>query len=379
MSAKETINIIFLDDEQRNIELFIKSVNRFNELNTEKEVTYTTVKNLDELREKISVSGFDIAILDLKIENDLDAGNKVLPIITEGLLRIPVFFVTGHPENISSNPLIVNTRSRDTGSYTDDLNLAFKIHNTGLTHITKSTGKLNKIIFDSLINSIFPSIQNWIEHSEQDNLITQNSILRVINNNIGKKLSDEGLSLPEEFFLHLEETDRANKKSLRTGYLVKIEGLEQIHLVISPECDLVVRQNESCNTDHLILVEFDEFKNSVDIFFPKINNHSTNEAKKRHIKEKIPNYIKNNASDNYHYMPSSVHFEAGCLNFRKIKSLNEQEVEEKITILPIMVSQPFMKDISSRFARYYARQGQPNIQTSASNLDRIINQLVSDT
>lgn len=376
MSAKETINIIFLDDEQRNIDFFIKSATRFNEANTEKEVLYTTVKNLDELRDNLSSSSFDIAILDLKIENDPDGGNMVLPIISEGLLRIPVLFVTGHPDNVVSNPLIINIRPRDKGSYTDDLDLAFKIHNTGLTHITKSTGKLNKIIFDSLTNSIFPAIKKWIEHSEQDNIITQDAILRVINNNIGKKLSDEGVSLPEEFFLHLEETDRTNKKYLRTGYLVKIEGLKQIHLVISPECDLVVRESGTCNTDHLILVEFDEFKNSIDIFFPKAANKPNIQARKDHIKERIINqYSQNKASDNYHYMPNSDHFEAGCLNFRKIKSLNEQEIEEKITILPIMVSQPFMKDISSRFARYYARQGQPNIQTSVSNLDRIVNQL----
>ena len=62
-------------------------------------------------------------------------------------------------------------------------------------------------------------------------------------------------------------------------------------------------------------------------------------------------------------LPETDFFEGGVLNFRKLTTWHKDEFDQKFGKLTIQISPFFIKDIVSRFSSYYARQGQPEIDS----------------
>ena len=67
----------------------------------------------------------------------------------------------------------------------------------------------------------------------------------------------------------------------------------------------------------------------------------------------------------HHWMPRTAFFQGGVLNFRKLTTLNKDDLDERFGKPIIQISPFFLKDIISRFSSYYARQGQPDIDRKA--------------
>ena len=133
---------------------------------------------------------------------------------------------------------------------------------------------------------------------------------------------------------------------ITTGSIVKID--EQSFVVLSPACDLVPRgENGVRNTDYILLVEIE----SVD----KVLGGSKSKGRVRELCT--------NKRDYYHWLPKTDFFEGGILNFRKLTTLDKDDFDEKFGKPTIQISPSFVKDIVSRFSSYYARQGQPDIDS----------------
>ena len=75
------------------------------------------------------------------------------------------------------------------------------------------------------------------------------------------------------------------------------------------------------------------------------------------------NTLFTNRPQYYHWLPETNFFDGGFLNFRKLKTLSEDEFREQFEKPSIQISPFFVKDIVSRFSSYYARQGQPEIDS----------------
>lgn len=71
--------------------------------------------------------------------------------------------------------------------------------------------------------------------------------------------------------------------------------------------------------------------------------------------------ILNNKKGMLHWLPCIKNFPGGLLNFTKIKSCSESEIENGFKIKDLRISSPYMKNILARFSSYYARQGQPDL------------------
>jgi hypothetical protein len=71
---------------------------------------------------------------------------------------------------------------------------------------------------------------------------------------------------------------------------------------------------------------------------------------------------RNNSLELYlHWLPGTLEFKGGFLNFRKITTITVDEYNSSYEKLFIQIAPSFIKDIISRFSSFYARQGQPNI------------------
>ncbi|MEM8452862.1 response regulator, partial [Morganella morganii] len=70
----------------------------------------------------------------------------------------------------------------------------------------------------------------------------------------------------------------------------------------------------------------------------------------------------NNKTGYYHWLPKVDFFPGGTINFRRVSTYSECELDTDFHKSNLQISPSFIKDIVSRFSSYYARQGQPDIE-----------------
>ena len=339
-----TMKILLIEDEEDQQEAFEEAVGAFNDDENDRNVEPDTATNLSEASNKIDGS-YDGAIIDLVLGNDKDGGNKIVRQLDDSFARIPIIFVTAFPRDVDDHPSIICKRRRTDGDYTSDLLLFQKIYDTGLTRIMGGRGLIKLIeqrLSEVFLKNLLPQINAWVSYGAEDPERTERALLRYTVNHLFQHLEeDEEDYFREEVYLYPSGLNR-----ITTGSMIKID--DQWFVVLSPACDLVPRgENRERNTDDILLVEIQ----SVD----KVLGGSKSKGKVTELCRNKHQY--------YHWLPETKFFEGGILDFRKLKTLDEDNFEEKFGKPTIQISPSFVKDIVSRFSSYYARQGQPDIDS----------------
>ena len=125
-----TMKILFVEDVKDQQQHFIDSVDVFNEkydLTVETDI----VTDASSALEKIDNS-YSGVITDMKSDNDTEGGNKIVRWLHDSSINVPVIVVTGYPDLVVENPLIIKKRSRNHGSYESDLLLFWERYSAGL-------------------------------------------------------------------------------------------------------------------------------------------------------------------------------------------------------------------------------------------------------
>lgn len=344
------MKILLVEDSNDQQEVFKSSVEVFNQKNNLC-VEYEIAESFSDALNKMDGS-YDGAIIDLRLGDDNEGGNKIVSTLRESLIRIPIIFVTAYTDLVVEHPSIIKKRARSDGLYEDDLLLFQEIRDTGLTHIVGGRGEIEDILIKVFLNNLLPQIGTWISYGKTDSTRTEKALLRHTLNHLLQILDDDIENcFPEEVYLHPPISDE-----FQTGSLVKEKKSKQWFAILNPACDIAVRENGSRNTDRILVVEID----SITELFPWSNDPNLSKSKKGQLRRAFGN----NSSAYHHWLPKTDFFEGGFLNFRKLSSLEIGHFEEKFHLPPkIQISPPFVKDIVARFSSYYARQGQPNIDS----------------
>ena len=125
------MKILLVEDAQNEQQNFIYAVDAFNEkydLTVETDIVTDTSSALEKIDN--SYSG---VITDMQSDNDPESGNKIVHWLHDSSINVPVIVVTGNPNLVAEDPLIIKKRSRDDGSYESDLLLLWERCNAGLT------------------------------------------------------------------------------------------------------------------------------------------------------------------------------------------------------------------------------------------------------
>ena len=356
-----TIKILLIEDEKDQQDIFKDTVDV---LNSKKDfaVEYEIANNVQEAKYKLDGS-YDGTIVDLKLGGDEEGGNEIVSLLGESFARIPVIFVTAFPDSVTDHPSVISTRSRDQGTYESDLQQFKEICDTGLTRIMGGRGVIEKNLSKVFLESLLPQKGKWISYGKEDSTRTERALLRHTLNHLSHLLEEsEDSFFPEEAYLYPLLSDR-----ITTGSIVSRN--DQWFVILSPACDLVVRGNGKFKTDRILLVETEKEVDVVQIALADITRMS---RKKRRLHE----VFNNNFTDYYHWLPESGLFGGRFLNFRRLKNMDEDKFREEFEGPEIQISPSFVKDIVSRFSSFYARQGQPDIE-SKNAVERILVQSAS--
>ena len=292
-----------------------------------------------------------------QIVEENDAGNQIVQKIAKSFFRIPIAILTQDKSNwdsrLNEEIMLVGVFSKSKTGYEEILDKFWEIYNTGLTHIMGGRGKIETTLNQVFLENLKPNRQSWISYAnegenEEDRREsvkrTQNALLRYTLNHLLQLLDEnEEHCFPEEFYLHPPASEE-----ITTGSIVKEKTSDQPFVVLNPACDLVPRgENGLLNTDYILLVEIE-----------RVDEVLEGSKSKSKVTE-----LCRNKRNHYHWLPETHFFDGGILNFRKLRTLNEECFEEKFGKPVIQISPSFVKDIVSRFSSYYARQGQPDIDS----------------
>ncbi|SSV07250.1 Response regulator of citrate/malate metabolism [Acinetobacter baumannii] len=354
----ENIKVLLVEDNETAIQQFKMNLSEFNSENTNYCIDETIVENYEQALKVIDKT-FDAIILDLALNQNHQGGNDIAKKLEENNIRVPILFVSGNHGNVQENPLIISKRSRDDGDYEDDFYKILEVYKTGLTNILGGRGEIEKKLSEIFKNTVIPELEVWIKYALDDTTDlkqTEKALLRLVVNHLTHLLEDdEMLSYPEEFYVY-----PVKDEVLRTGTLLKSKKTDDFYISLSPACDLA-QHNGKCKTDRLLIAEIEPITNIKNAIYEALKDQQEGPKKRRNIEKQLSSYFNNNYSNYYHSLPKIQKFPGGFINFRKAKSLTEEEVENDYEIKDIQISSPFVKDILSRFSSYYARQGQPVI------------------
>ena len=359
-----TMKILLVEDNKQQQDAFENSVEVLkdrDDINVEHKITEDISGALKEIED----GSYDGAIIDLRLGNDEEGGNKVVSQLRDPFTRIPIIFVTAFVDSVGDHPSVIRKRLREDGTYESDLMLFQEIYNTGLTRIIGGRGIIEKSLSKIFLKNLLPHRKAWVSYGkkylEEDPERTEKALLRYTLNHLFQLLEESNEScFPEEVYLHPPLSD-----DITTGSIVKEETSDveeetsdQWFVILSPACDLVPRgENGESNTDHILLVEIERADKVVG---KVLRGSSSNKDRKNRL-----NALFTNRTQYYHWLPETNFFDGGFLNFRKLKTLSEDEFREQFEKPSIQISPPFVKDIVSRFSTYYARQGQPDIDSKA--------------
>ena len=351
-----SIKLLLVEDDPQDVSTCRNTVERYRQ-EKKRIVELVECRDLEEALHKLD-NTFDGAIVDLRLGDDGDEGNQVIRWIKERCYRLPVAILTGTPRAADQEfPTIGVFKKGEIGSgYEDLIDRFWSIQQTGLTRILGGRGAIERRLAEVFSNNILPQIEKWETYGEADSTRTEDALLRHTLNHL-IQLIDEDMEryYPEEFYLHPPPSE-----SIRTGSILKAKENNQRYAVLSPDCDLVVRSNGKRNTDRFLLVEIV----SPDVLYSWFHMQSLSslsETKRNTAKRAL----ENNGPRHYHCLPQTGVFPLGFLNFRSVSAVGVDHIGERFELPPeAQISPPFVKDIVARFASFYARQGQPDVDHS---------------
>ena len=389
------MKLILIEDNDEEVQSCTHAVNDFNDDHKGKGwcIQLEPHTNIKSASKALESSYFDGAIIDMNLADSGDEGNQALDVIRQHLKRIPVAIYTGTP-NVADNsddiPLIDVFKKGD-ATYEQLIYKFWDIYNTGLTKIMGGKGLIEQSLSQIFIKHLLPRISpakispeptvseksNWVYYAEEDPDNTEKALLRhTLNHLIHELYKSSENCYPEEMYIHLPNLEQDQVK-VDTGCILQNKDNNKFYIVLSPACDLAEREGGVCNTDRALLVEIQMLEDILSDDYFISNCHDGKKLKKRYLKSNsespreylskqqdndLIKYQRNTKNLYYCWLPKTSCFNNGAvINFRRVSTYSQEELDKSFNSPVIQVTSPFLKDIISRFSSYYARQGQPDI------------------
>jgi CheY-like chemotaxis protein len=339
--------ILIIDDDATQRKICLDEIELFNKAN-EFELELIEATNKQEGLKLLKEGYPEAAIVDLRLENNdtTGQGNDLLREIKTNL-RIPVRIVSGNlgdlDEDLQDESYFYKKYNRDDVDYNVVFSDFTSIYRTGITKILNNKGQIESHITNIFWKHISTILPTFIDQKNaQADWDIERVLLRYLSLHIQEYLE---LSIDNnlEPFHNIEYYIKPPvKDKLFTGDILKEKENGMSWFVITPACDLATEPNRPPKAKYVTLIGVDTYE--------IITNGRADED--------IIELKKNNLGLKYHFLPQTILFKGGFLNFQRLLSVKLKTCSDEYEV-ECVITNPFKKDIISRFSNYYARQGQP--------------------
>lgn len=356
------LKLLIVEDDSNVIATYTRDINSYNKTNGDLNIKETILSDKDQALDMLKNSDniFDGAIIDLDLKQSGgsdSSGNEVIKEV-KGNLRFPVFVISGTSHNLdqslSEETSFFKVRDRDADF--DFIEEIVAIFNTGITEILNRKGTLESYINDIFWNHMSNSMELWINDSTRTPQEKENSLLRYTLLHMQEYI-DEALEKyhPSEFYI-----TKPIRKNLFTGDIIELE--ENRYLILTPSCDIVMRPDGPRNADFILFCKIKPLESIVKNYELLKHDTSPNNDNRKRI-----NGFFENKNQKYHFIPKAKSIEPGLIDFQEKLTIPSTDVDELLKAKKInriaTISQPFLKDIISRYSNYYSRQGSPDFNS----------------
>jgi len=347
-------NLLIVEDSETQLDIYNDVITQFNKKSDVK-ILPNIAKTFKEGKALLKTNYFDGAIIDLRLtSNTLEYEGVALVKEINGKLRIPFFIVSASLNEILDIPenVLLQKRNR-TDSFKTILEDLVSIYNSGITTLLKPNSYVDSILTDIFWNHLPIVLNEFIkEKQNKADWDIQKVLFRYIASHVNEylELNNENNFEPYhsvEFYIK-----PSVKPNNITGHVLKNKENGSHWIILTPVCDLVLRKdNKNPTATAKPKANFITIA-SIDSYEIIVKDRNSGEISK----------LKSNNYDfKYHYLPKTILFEGGFIDFQNIQSIPVNIIDNDFS-KELIISYPFKKDIISRFANYFARQGQPSFE-----------------
>ena len=254
------MKILIVEDDGRYLRLCRDTVERFNH-EFRREIVLGECADVETAFAKLDKS-YDAAIIDLKLRRKgkpadflvRRAGNRVVRRIRGLGIRIPIAILTGTPDEADQDFNYVGIYDKADTEIDDLLDYFLEIYDSGVTKIMGGRGKIETTLTQVFEDNLMPQVKTWAKYGRTDAERAEKSLLRHAMNHLIQLIDDDmELCYPEEFYLLPPPAD-----GIHTGSILYEKGGDSRFSVMSPACDLVIRDEGKhqgkMKTDRILVV-----------------------------------------------------------------------------------------------------------------------------
>jgi hypothetical protein len=349
----DKIKLLIVEDNESQQKAYNDSIDLFNE-KSEIKIEVEIKNNYEESIKLLEWHVFDAAIIDLKLNGTdlVGEGNKIIKII-KNKLRFPIFVVTGFPDDLDMDlrepNIFFKIYKRDGIKYIEIFNEIATIYKSGATKILGGRGIIEGYLTNIFWNNLSSTIDTWYKEKNPEKMLLRYTLTHLL----------EYLELDESgVFEKYQATEVYIKPPLRTkiltGDILVNKKDKNNFIVLSPICDLAQDKSK-----FLIISMIEPINSGIINCQRNIILKNVGEKKAREAEEILKKIINNNFANKYYFLPPSINYSGGLINFQKIFSYKINEVNENFDFIA-SISHQFVKDIIAKFSFYYSRQGSPD-------------------
>ena len=341
------IKLLIVEDDKDQLQMYIDSIDSFSKKENI-EIVKDIYENINDGLEAIKNPKYDAAIIDLKLSStSIELEGMQLVNAINGKLRIPIYIVSGSIAQVEIEENKLFQKRLRTDNFIEILKEIKVIYDSGITNFLEPGGAIDNNLTNIFWNHLSNDLDIWINHNNPNNLLRY--ILSHFQEHLDLNLQGDF----EEYHPFEVYIKPPIKKNIHTGDLIKYNN--EYYVILTPACDIVIQTNGTRNADNIIIIKAQNF----DYKTTCLNKNNDLD------KNKISKYVKN-SNARFHYLPPFNSNNGFIVDFQNITSIAFTTELERVAT----VSSSFIKDIISRFANYYSRQGQPTF-----NQDSIIEEL----
>lgn len=323
-------------------------------------------KDFDGAIVRLSKENYDLLIIDVfrgevTITNTDQAGKEVLKKVRETRF-IPVIFYTGlvHAvEELKSAVVGIVRKSDGVEALKSEIGGFAK---SGLVSIRNDilvyTDKNIREFFWDFVENNWENLKDKVEREDLKLLLIRRLSLLLSKEHLPQLLGDsEGnpeISLPMQYYIFPPVTSNRYE----TGDILQKEGKTLI--ILTPTCDLVLRQRSSNGTEIALLVEAQHLEERSE-YKDYIENRSG--EKKNELKRLL-----GNKKSTLFYLPSFPLMDDQVIDFQYVVAESVENLKNYNKIAKL--DSPYAEAVLSAFIRHYNRVGTPDI-----DVDKVISRL----
>lgn len=361
------MKLLIVEDDEAQMQLYEDNIESFNKTSIVK-INYDKFLNLEDAKASLLSPEYDGAIVDLKLSQGTGVleGLEIVDEIEKNQ-RFPIFIVSGSISSIDDREenAFFKKRKRDS-EFKKILSELVEIYQTGITNILGRKGEIENYLTSIFWNHLSNSMDLWVKDKIRTPEEKQKSLLRYTLSHIQEYINEDIEKYhPSEFYI-----TGPIKTNIFTGDIISYQ--DNRFLVLTPSCDIIKRTDGNRNANRILFCKVIALNDGVENFH--LLNSQTSENNKN--RKRLNSFIENK-KQNYHFIPKSNSIDAGLIDFQDKLTIESDKVEEllenKKMIRIATVSNPFLKDIISRYTNYFSRQGSPDF-----NVDEVFNSLFDE-